>query len=56
MRIRSIFKFLPPVLEYNQMDIPIEEFLTPSRVVILLKHINGESNVIDIEKRYINKY
>jgi electron transport complex protein RnfC len=44
MRIRSIFKFLPPVLEYNQMDIPIEEFLTPPQVVILLKQTNGESN------------
>ncbi|MBM3237462.1 RnfABCDGE type electron transport complex subunit C [Candidatus Poribacteria bacterium] len=49
MRIRSIFKFLPPVLEYNQMDIPIEEFLTPSRVVILLKHPNGEPNVAVVE-------
>lgn len=44
MRIRSIFKFLPPVLEYSQMDIPIEEFLTPSQVVILLKNPNGELN------------
>ncbi|HIE27804.1 TPA: RnfABCDGE type electron transport complex subunit C [Candidatus Poribacteria bacterium] len=44
MRIRSIFKFLPPVLEYNQMDIPVEEFLTPTRVVILLKDPNGELN------------
>lgn len=44
MRIQSIFKFLPPVLEYNQMDIPIEEFVTPSRVVLLLKHLNGETN------------
>jgi len=42
MRIQSIFKFSPPVLEYNQIDISIEEFLTPSRVVLLLKHLNGE--------------
>jgi len=27
------------------MDITIEEFLTPSRVVLLLKHLNGEANV-----------
>ena len=45
MRIQSIFKFLPPVLEYNQMDIPVEEFPTPARVVILLKHLNGEPEV-----------
>ena len=45
MRIQSIFKFLPPVLEYNQMDIPVEEFPTPSRVVLLLKHLNGEPDV-----------